>query len=95
LHLGFDGWQRVEDRRAERTPFGCVGDAHPRGARAGRELNFTRRYESHWENFDHRVELDTQRQMLASAAPGCTAAKRCMKDKRKDCPARAEVYRCT
>jgi len=22
LHLGFDGWQRVEDRRAERTPFG-------------------------------------------------------------------------
>jgi hypothetical protein len=25
-----------------------------------RELNFTRRYDSHWENFDHRVELDTQ-----------------------------------
>jgi hypothetical protein len=25
-----------------------------------RKLNFTRRYENRWENFDHRVELDPQ-----------------------------------
>jgi len=61
LHLGFDGWQRVEDRRAERTPFGLWSVMLSREELAqARELNFTRRYESHWENFDHRVELDTQ-----------------------------------
>jgi glucoamylase len=58
LHLGFDGWQRTEDRRAERTPFGLWSVAITRGelAEAG-ELNFTRRYEGGWENADHRVEL--------------------------------------
>jgi len=61
LHLGFDGWLRVEDRRAERTPFGLWSVMLSRGELAqARELNFTRRYESHWENLDHRVELDTQ-----------------------------------
>jgi len=61
LHLGFDGWQRVEDRRAERTPFGLWSVMLSREELAqARELNFTRRYESHWENFDHSVELDTQ-----------------------------------
>jgi glucoamylase len=61
LHLGFDGWQRVEDRRAERTVFGLWSVVLSREElEQARELNFTRRYEDHWENFDHRVELDTR-----------------------------------
>jgi glucoamylase len=58
LHLGFDGWQRSEDRRAERTPFGLwsVMLACEELAQVG-ELNFTRRYESGWENIDHVVAL--------------------------------------
>jgi hypothetical protein len=67
LRLGFDGWQRVEDRRAERTVFGLWSVVLTRGELGqARELNFTRRYEGHWENFDHRVELDTQ---AAAALP--------------------------
>jgi glucoamylase len=58
LHLGFDGWQRIEDRHAERTPFGLwsVVLAREELAQVG-ELNFTRRYESGWENIDHVVGL--------------------------------------
>jgi glucoamylase len=58
LHLGFDDWQRIEDRRAERTPVGLwsVVLAGEELARAG-QLNFTRRYESGWENADHVVGL--------------------------------------
>jgi len=45
----------------ERTPFGLWSvNAQREELAQARELNFTRRYESHWENFDHRVELDTQ-----------------------------------
>jgi len=93
----FDGWQRVEDRRAERTPFGLWSVMLSREELAqARELNFTRRYESHWENFrPSRRARHPGGGCLASAAPGCTATKRCMKNKRKDCPVRAEVYRCT
>ena len=60
LHFGFDGWQRIEDQRAERTPFGLwsvVLDCKEL-AQFG-ELNFTRRYESDWENLDHVVRLST------------------------------------
>jgi glucoamylase len=67
LHLGFDGWQCVEDPRAERTVFGLWSVVLTRGELGqARELNFTRRYEGHWENFDHHVELDTQ---AAAALP--------------------------
>jgi glucoamylase len=43
LHLGFDGWQRAQDRRTARTSLG--------------ELKFTRRHESGWERIDYRIEL--------------------------------------
>jgi glucoamylase len=58
VHLGFDGWQRTEDRRAVPTPFGLwsVILTHEELARAD-ELNFTRYYETQWENVDHRVRL--------------------------------------
>jgi glucoamylase len=58
LHFGFDGWRRIEDRRAERTPLGLWSVVLRREEleQAG-ELNFTRHHESGWENFDHRVEL--------------------------------------
>jgi glucoamylase len=58
LHLGFDGWQRVEDRRATRTPFGLWSVVISRQELAqARELNFTRRRESGWEGIDYRIEL--------------------------------------
>ncbi|HEY2591087.1 MAG TPA: glycoside hydrolase family 15 protein, partial [Steroidobacteraceae bacterium] len=58
LHLGFDGWQRVEDRRAERGPFGLWSVTLAREELAqARELNFTRRHESGWDNVDHRIGL--------------------------------------
>ena len=58
LHLGFDGWQRIEDRHAEQMPFGLwsVVLTHQELAQA-QELNFTRRYVSGWESVDHRVGL--------------------------------------
>ena len=58
LHLGVDGWQRLEDRRAEPTPLGLwsvlLTERELDGITA---LSFTRRYESGWENRDHRVEI--------------------------------------
>ncbi len=58
LHLGFDGWQRVKDRRAERRPAGLWSVSLGAEELAGsRELNFTRHFESGWENRDHRVML--------------------------------------
>lgn len=58
LHLGFDGWQRIEDRAAEPTPFGLwsVLLTHEELARA-EEVNFTRRYKDAWEGVDHRIVL--------------------------------------
>ena len=58
LRLGFDGWQRVEDRCAARTPFGLwsvVLSQQELGL--ARELNFTRRHERGWEGIDYRIEL--------------------------------------
>jgi glucoamylase len=58
LRVGFDGWQRVEDRRAARTPFGLWSVVLSQQELAlARELNFTRRHESGWEGIDYRIEL--------------------------------------
>jgi glucoamylase len=59
LHLGFDGWQRIEDRAAQSGAFGIwsVVLTEQELAAAG-ELNLTRRYPEGWENFDHRVALE-------------------------------------
>ena len=58
LRMGFDGWQRVEDRRAARTPFGLWSVVLSQQELAlARELNFTRRHESGWEGIDYRIEL--------------------------------------
>jgi glucoamylase len=59
LHLGFDGWQRVEDRPAEAGPFGIWSVVLTvRQLAAAHELNFTRKYDSGWESRDHRVALE-------------------------------------
>jgi glucoamylase len=59
LHLGFDHWQRTEDRIAEPTAFGLWSVLLSHEELAGAtELNFTRRYDSGWEHFDHRVAID-------------------------------------
>jgi glucoamylase len=59
LHLGFDGWQRVEDRPAQGGAFGIWSVALTRQELDDAdELNFTRLYESGWENCDHHVSLD-------------------------------------
>ncbi len=59
LHMGFDGWQRIEDRDALPRAFGIwsviVADTELADVA---ELNFTRRYEDGWENIDHRVVMD-------------------------------------
>jgi glucoamylase len=58
LHVGFDGWQRIEDRRAERTAFGLWSVVLSEQELAhARELNFTRRHESGWEGIEHCVRL--------------------------------------
>jgi glucoamylase len=58
LHLGFDGWQRIEDRAAEPTPFGLWSVLLTHEELAGaEEVNFTRRYKDAWEGFDHRIAL--------------------------------------
>jgi glucoamylase len=58
LHLGRDGWRRVEDREAEPLPFGMWGVRLPAAELEGAaELNFTRRYGRGWEGRDHRVAL--------------------------------------
>ena len=58
LHMGFDGWQRVKDRPAEPGPFGIWSVVlTERELAAADELNFTRRFDRGWENFDHRVAL--------------------------------------
>jgi len=59
LHLGFDGWQRIEDRPAERVAFGIWSvTLTERELAALEEVNFTRKYESGWENCDHSVALE-------------------------------------
>lgn len=58
LHLGFDGWQRVEDRPAHGGAFGIWSVALTRQELGeADELNFTRLYERGWENCDHHISL--------------------------------------
>jgi len=58
LHCGFDGWQHVTDKDAQRQPFGMwavtlsVAELKPY-----QRLDFTRRYETTWEGMDHQVTL--------------------------------------
>lgn len=67
LHMGFDGWTRIEDRRAEPTVFGLWSVVlTERELTPARELNFTRRFESGWEERDWRIGLDSQ---STSASP--------------------------
>jgi glucoamylase len=59
LHLGFDGWQRIEDRPAEPGAFGIWSVVlTEQELIAAEELNFTRKYENGWENRDHRVAVE-------------------------------------
>ena len=59
LHLGFDGWQRVEDRPAQPGAFGVWSVALTvQELAAAQELNFTRRYASGWEGRDYSVSLE-------------------------------------
>ena len=57
LHLGFDGWQRAQDRRTARTSLGLwsVVLSQQQLVRA-RELKFTRRHESGWERIDYSAD---------------------------------------
>jgi glucoamylase len=58
LHFGFDGWQRITERTAQALPFGLWGVRFSaQELLSAAELNFTRRYDSGWENVDHRVTL--------------------------------------
>ena len=58
LHLGFDGWQQVQDRDAVTQPFGMwsvllTADELSRY----KQVDFTRRYGTAWEGVNHRVIL--------------------------------------
>jgi glucoamylase len=58
LHLGFDGWQRIEDRVAAPAAFGIWSVVLAEGELLeAQELNFTRKYEWGWENRNQRVAL--------------------------------------
>jgi len=58
-HLGFDGWQQIEDRVAIARPFG-MWSVHLTASELAnhQELNFTRRHADGWERVDHHVRLD-------------------------------------
>ena len=58
LHLGWDGWQDVEELQSESLPFGLWGVAiDPARYRDRARLDFTRRYGAEWEGRDHAVEF--------------------------------------
>jgi glucoamylase len=58
LHFGFDGWQDVQERAAQEQPFRIwsVLLSSQDLARHGK-LDFTRRYDTGWEQVDHQVGL--------------------------------------
>jgi glucoamylase len=77
LHLGWDGWQDVEDLESEALPFGLWGVViDPARYRGRGRLNFTRRYGGRWEGQDHVVEfVDTPRvQTLVHVTPDAERA---------------------
>ena len=58
LHIGFDGWNSVEDRPSAPLPFGRHGVCLTRAEVAGRSvLDFTRYFlnEGRWEGVDYHV----------------------------------------
>jgi glucoamylase len=62
LHLGFDGWQRVQDWPAQPGVFGIWSVALSEQELAeAQELNFARQYESGWEDRDYRVSLERRK----------------------------------
>ncbi|MEK0084853.1 glycoside hydrolase family 15 protein [Benzoatithermus flavus] len=61
LHLGFDGWQRIEDRPSTPLPFGLHGIRFGRDELAGHtslEFTFFDPASGQWSNEDHRLALD-------------------------------------
>jgi hypothetical protein len=66
LHLGFDGWQAVEDRLSASLPFGRHGVRLSKGELVGRGvLDFTRYFlnEGKWEGADHHIRLASEQQV--------------------------------
>jgi glucoamylase len=60
LHMGFDGWQAIEDRPSTPLPFGRHGVRLRRAELAGRSvLDFTCYFvkDSKWEGRDHSIKL--------------------------------------
>jgi glucoamylase len=60
LHMGFDGWQGIEDRPSTPLPFGMHGVRLTKGELARRRvLDFTCYLvdEARWEGSDHHVRL--------------------------------------
>src|SRR5262249_30909465 len=70
LHLGFDDWQRIEDRRAELRAYDLCSVVISRWV-VGRadELNVTRCRERRWECVDHRIELGSASAKGSPQAP--------------------------
>lgn len=65
LHMGFDGWQAVEDRSSKILPFGRHGVRLRKDELAGkRVLDFTRYFslDSKWEGNDHHVSIASEQQ---------------------------------
>jgi glucoamylase len=68
LHMGFDGWQEIQDRVATAEPFGIwsvvlAADELTRY----KQIDFRRHYESSWEGADHIVQLEHPKVMLVLA----------------------------
>jgi glucoamylase len=64
LHMGFDGWQSVEDRTSAPLPFGRHGVRLARAGLAGRaSLDFTLNRGGVWDGSDYHIRL------APSAAP--------------------------
>jgi glucoamylase len=60
LHLGFDGWQAIEDRPSRPLSFGWHGVALSKDELAGRQLvDFTSYFidAARWEGVDHQVRI--------------------------------------
>jgi glucoamylase len=81
LHLGFDGWQAIEDRPSRPLSFGWHGVALSKDELAGHQLvDFTSYFidAAHWEGVDHQVRIaareksDTvqKRRKMATAETG-------------------------
>jgi len=63
LHMGFDGWQAIEDRSSAPLPFGRHGVRLTRAELAGRGvLDFTLYFvrDEKWEGINHQVKLASQ-----------------------------------